>query len=143
MRSCLSTILVTRSLQAHVHIAHNEGSKLYQPEQFERTVCVYFFTGLNFRGLQCKSAQYSQILFSRMLGTIRHGLPLSTRKTSRYLTKRRPYLYFLSNTKVTTEQGHCSASIFLQFCNTCSKYSQIKLFADGLPNYKNRKSFVL
>ena len=40
------------------------------------------------------------------------------------------------------QQGHYSASIFLQFCNTCWKYLQIKLFADGLPNRENCKSFV-
>ena len=56
--------------------------------------------------------------------------------------KCRSYLYFLSNTKATAEQGHCSASIFLRFCNTCSKYSRIILFADGLPNHENRESFV-
>ena len=55
--------------------------------------------------------------------------------------KRRPYLYFLSNIKAATEQGHCSASIFLQFCNTCSKYSQIKLSTDGFLNRENHESF--
>ena len=37
---------------------------------------------------------------------------------------------------VPGKQGHRSASIFLQFCNTCSKHSQIKLLADGLPNFQ-------
>ena len=63
--------------------------------------------------------------------------------TNWYLIKRRPYLYFLSNIKASTEQGHCLAFIFLQFCNTCSKYSQIKLSTDGFPNCENHKSFVL
>ena len=56
--------------------------------------------------------------------------------------KCRPYLYFLSKTKARTEQGHCSAFIFYNFCNTCSKYLRIKLFVDGLLNCKNHESFV-
>ena len=34
-------------------------------------------------------------------------------------------------------------SICLQFCNTFSKYSQIKLFKDCLPSRGNHESFVL
>ena len=55
--------------------------------------------------------------------------------------KHRPYLYFLSNTKATTEHGALFGIHFLQFCNTCSKYSRIKLFAVGLPNHENRENF--
>ena len=56
--------------------------------------------------------------------------------------KRRPYLYFLSNTKVITVQGALFGIHVLRFCNTCSKYLRIKLFADGVPDRQNRESFV-
>ena len=53
--------------------------------------------------------------------------------------KRRPYLYFLSNTTVITVQGALFGVHVLQFRNTCSKYSWIKLFADGVRTAKTVK----
>ena len=56
--------------------------------------------------------------------------------------KRRPYLYFLSNTKALMEQRELFGVHFVQFHNTCLKYLRIKLFADGVPNRKKHKSLV-
>ena len=56
--------------------------------------------------------------------------------------KRSPYLYFLSNTKATTEQGELFGVHFVRFHNTCSKYSRIKLFTDDALDRENLESFV-
>ena len=53
--------------------------------------------------------------------------------------KRRPYLYFLSNTVVITVQGALFGVHVLQFRSTCSKYSRIELFADGVRTAKTAK----
>ena len=57
--------------------------------------------------------------------------------------KRRPYLYFLSNAKVITEQRALVGVHLYDFATLAQNIHGIILFADGLPNHEYRESFVL
>ena len=107
----VSTWLVLKWVLLHVYCAYVRMYRMH----------------LEWTFANCKSAQYLQIFFVGMLGTIRHCWPLSTYQeafvTNWYLAKPHPYLYFLSNTtKAIAKQRALSGVHFLRFCNTCSKY---------------------